>query len=253
VPQRTDSHLLLISEDQGNEGALEQAKTHLSHGSQVTWICSTPVSRELTQLESMLALKNSYMAALNLLVITRDEKQPFDVLTGTLDSKRLERCAEELFDLTTVTHSTIACPPGTQDELGRWLESNLENVTVNRLSTVDISNNQPSTASNTKDNVAVTLILQGRERSFEMERSAGTLLEGAEDAGIDLPFSCRGGVCSTCRARLASGKVELRENYALEDSEKKESNDQWVTCMISPWIRLTATPLTSPTTKIRFA
>ena len=52
-----------------------------------------------------------------------------------------------------------------------------------------------------------------------MDRSAGTLLDGAEDADIDLPFSCRGGVCSTCRARLTSGEVELRENYALEDSE----------------------------------
>ena len=219
VPAGTDSHLLLISEDQGNDPALEQAKTHLSNGSRVTWICSTPSSSELTQLETVLALKNNYMAALNLLVITRNEKQPFEVLTGTLDSKRLERCADELFDTKAITHSSIACPTGSSQELANWLESNLENPDVDRLSIGDDSNNELSIQADVQDNVAVTIILQGRERRFDMDRSAGTLLDGAEDADIDLPFSCRGGVCSTCRARLTSGTVELRENYALEDSE----------------------------------
>ena len=219
MPAATDTHLLLISEDQGNDPALEQAKTHLSNGSHVTWICSTPSSSELTQLESVLALKNNYMAALNLLVVTRNEKQPFDVLTGALDSKRLQRCADELFDLKAITHSSIACPGASQDELISWLETNLKTLSVNRLRIEGNATNEPAGPADIEDNVAVTIILQGRERHFDMARSAGTLLEGAEDAGLDLPFSCRGGVCSTCRSRLTRGSVELRENYALEDSE----------------------------------
>ncbi len=219
MPPRANSHLLLISEDQGNDPALEQATMHLTNGSRVTWICSTPSSSKLTQLESLLALKNNYMEALSLLAITRSEKQPFDVLTGVLDTKRLQRCAEELFDLTTITHCSIACPPDTQEELASWLESNLKTLNINRLDIVNNSSHKPTTLPDSQDTVAVTIILQGRERHFDMERSAGTLLEGAEDADIDLPFSCRGGVCSTCRARLTNGTVELRENYALEDSE----------------------------------
>jgi len=101
-----DSHALLISEDEGNQTALEYAKEHLAGNGQVTWICSTANSQKLTQLESLLSLKNTYMAALNLLVITRDEKQPFDVLTGPLDMQRIERCAEYLFDPNTVTDYT---------------------------------------------------------------------------------------------------------------------------------------------------
>ena len=52
-----------------------------------------------------------------------------------------------------------------------------------------------------------------------MKKGGGTLLDGADDADMDLPFSCRGGVCSTCRAKLVHGEVELLENYALEDWE----------------------------------
>jgi ring-1,2-phenylacetyl-CoA epoxidase subunit PaaE len=46
-----------------------------------------------------------------------------------------------------------------------------------------------------------------------------SLLEAARAAGIDAPFSCRAGVCSTCRCRLVSGEVEMIANHALEDYE----------------------------------
>jgi len=45
------------------------------------------------------------------------------------------------------------------------------------------------------------------------------VLEGGELAGLDLPYSCRGGVCSTCRAKLLEGAVEMDHNYALEPWE----------------------------------
>jgi ring-1,2-phenylacetyl-CoA epoxidase subunit PaaE len=45
------------------------------------------------------------------------------------------------------------------------------------------------------------------------------VLEAAEQAGLDLPFSCRAGVCSTCRTKVAQGSVEMAANYALEPWE----------------------------------
>ena len=213
------AHLLLVSEDHGTAPALECARKHLKDGSQVTWICSTPNSRELTQLESLLALKNLHMATLNLLVITRDEKQPFDLLTGQLNIERLERCAEIFFDAKTITASAIAGAPPWQAEIKAWLESNLKNVTVDELTTKITATEDQEKKTASQNKIFVTIILQGRERTFDMDSAAGTLLDGAEDAAIDLPFSCRGGVCSTCRAKLVRGEVELRENYALEDSE----------------------------------
>jgi ring-1,2-phenylacetyl-CoA epoxidase subunit PaaE len=45
------------------------------------------------------------------------------------------------------------------------------------------------------------------------------VLEAGEFAGLDLPYSCRGGVCSTCRAKVLDGAVEMDHNYALEPWE----------------------------------
>jgi ring-1,2-phenylacetyl-CoA epoxidase subunit PaaE len=61
--------------------------------------------------------------------------------------------------------------------------------------------------------------MDGRRRSFSMAGSGATVLEAAEDAGLDLPYSCRAGVCSTCRARVTRGSVTMRTNYALEPWE----------------------------------
>jgi ring-1,2-phenylacetyl-CoA epoxidase subunit PaaE len=52
-----------------------------------------------------------------------------------------------------------------------------------------------------------------------MARAGEPVLEAAERAGLDLPFSCRAGVCSTCRARLVSGSATMEHNVALEDWE----------------------------------
>jgi len=45
------------------------------------------------------------------------------------------------------------------------------------------------------------------------------VLDAALAADIDAPHACRAGVCSTCRAKLVEGEVEMEANYALEDYE----------------------------------
>jgi ring-1,2-phenylacetyl-CoA epoxidase subunit PaaE len=68
----------------------------------------------------------------------------------------------------------------------------------------------------------VTLVMDGRRRSFTMRRNAETVLDAAARAGLELPFSCRAGVCSTCRTKVVHGSVEMEENHALEEWELKE-------------------------------
>jgi ring-1,2-phenylacetyl-CoA epoxidase subunit PaaE len=55
-----------------------------------------------------------------------------------------------------------------------------------------------------------------------MNTHTESVLEAAARAGLDLPFSCKAGVCSTCRTKLVRGQVDLAQNYALEDWELEQ-------------------------------
>jgi len=68
----------------------------------------------------------------------------------------------------------------------------------------------------------VVVLMDGRRRTFTMRLNEDTILDAAAQAGIDLPFSCKAGVCSTCRTKLVRGEVELAQNYALEDWELEQ-------------------------------
>ena len=57
----------------------------------------------------------------------------------------------------------------------------------------------------------------GRTTEFELASAGENILDGALNAGIDLPFSCRGGVCATCKARVLEGEVEMDLNHAFDD------------------------------------
>ena len=80
--------------------------------------------------------------------------------------------------------------------------------------------------------VAITATLDGQTHEFTFQAGKKTLLEGLEEQRLDPPYSCRGGVCSSCRAKVISGKVSMRQNYTLTD---KEVADGYIlTCQSDP-------------------
>lgn len=69
------------------------------------------------------------------------------------------------------------------------------------------------------DGVDVTILDGGKEFHFVMTDEHESILDGALEAGADLPFACKGGVCSTCKCKVLEGQVAMKINYALEDYE----------------------------------
>ncbi|MGM0934794.1 MAG: 2Fe-2S iron-sulfur cluster-binding protein [Bacteroidota bacterium] len=67
----------------------------------------------------------------------------------------------------------------------------------------------------------VSIQIDGEETSFRMETTS-TVMDSALDLGMDLPYSCQGGTCSSCVARLKEGKVTMKKNLSLTDSEVEE-------------------------------
>ena len=72
------------------------------------------------------------------------------------------------------------------------------------------------------DQAEVTVLMDGRRRTFTMRMNDEVVLDAATRAGLELPFSCRAGVCSTCRTKLVRGEVEMAQNYALEEWEVEQ-------------------------------
>jgi ring-1,2-phenylacetyl-CoA epoxidase subunit PaaE len=79
--------------------------------------------------------------------------------------------------------------------------------------------------------VAVAITLDGRESRFTMGRGE-RVLDAALRVRAELPYSCRGGVCSTCRAKLVDGEVTMANNWALEPDELAAG--YVLTCQSSP-------------------
>ena len=78
--------------------------------------------------------------------------------------------------------------------------------------------------SGTAKNVTATVkVLQyGVETEFKLETSGISILEAAIEAGVDAPFSCKGAVCCTCRAKVLEGEVKMDANFALTEQEVQE-------------------------------
>lgn len=74
-----------------------------------------------------------------------------------------------------------------------------------------------------KEDAGITVTVDGANHQFDIKAGESvTLLESAEQAGVDLPYSCKAGVCATCRCKLVEGEVEMINNYSLEEWETKD-------------------------------
>jgi len=82
------------------------------------------------------------------------------------------------------------------------------------------------------EGASITIIDGGKEFHFTMPETHDNLLDAALAAGADLPFACKGGVCSTCKCKVLEGSVEMKVNYALE--EKEVANNFVLSCQAVP-------------------
>lgn len=78
----------------------------------------------------------------------------------------------------------------------------------------------------------VKVFFDGDVVEFDLDGKGKTLLEAATNEGIDAPYSCKGGVCCSCKAKVLKGSARMKMNYSLTDEEVKEG--YILTCQAHP-------------------
>jgi len=177
-------------------------------------------------LEALQGLKDRYPERLALHFIMSREPQEVALYNGRLDGVKVRELAGAFFEPRQILEAFV-CGPGDMGEQSRAALQRLgmpaERIHVEHFAVASEPASEtapPSAGVALQAGMAeVGVRLDGRRRAFTMALDADTVLEAAERAGIELPFSCRSGVCSTCRTKVVRGKVRMEHNYALESWE----------------------------------
>jgi ring-1,2-phenylacetyl-CoA epoxidase subunit PaaE len=230
-------HYAGIAAGSGITPVLSLAATALSteESSRVTLLYGNRYARSVMFAEELADLKDRYPARLHLVHVLSREPRDAALLSGRLDGPRLAALFDALLDPSTVDEWFLCGPYGMVTGARQLLaERGVPAATVHsELFHVDGSPPPPPLAA-APDGVggtAVTIRLDGRESSFRMGRD-DRVLDAALRVRAELPYSCRGGVCSTCRARVLTGSVRMAHNYALAPDELAAG--YVLTCQSSP-------------------
>jgi ring-1,2-phenylacetyl-CoA epoxidase subunit PaaE len=188
-------------------------------------------------LEELQGLKDRHLARLSLHFVMSREPQEVELYNGRIDPARVRQFAAGMFRPDAVAQYFVCGPGDMIEQVSATLRAlgvdsarvHVEHFTVATTgaeaapgAAAAAVRSLPPSAAPAPGTAEVTVRMDGRQRSFTMRIDAETVLDAAARAGVDLPFSCRAGVCSTCRTKVVRGAVEMAQNYALEDWELAE-------------------------------
>ncbi len=168
-------------------------------------------------------LKNLYMSRVNIIYIFDDDIQDIELFSGRISAQKCAQLFKCWIDIDSVTCSYICGP----EPMMRVVEQSLKehNQSEDKIRFELFASGQPGRAkrpakiSNQDGHgIPAQVTLGGETRRFVMKRDT-SLLIAALDNALDAPYACKAGVCSTCKAKVLEGEVEMVANHALEDYE----------------------------------
>lgn len=174
--------------------------------------------------EELADLKDSHLERLNLVYVMSREPQDIEILNGRIDRTKADALLKRWVDAGTVDAAFVCGPDGMMQAVAASLEAH--GVPKARIkvelfaASIPKHERRPQAApAPGHTECAVTVIMDGAARQYTVEKAKENILDAALRQGIELPYSCKGGVCSTCRAKLIEGEVDMDVNFALEDYE----------------------------------
>ena len=173
--------------------------------------------------ETLEDLKDRYLARFALYNVFSREMQEVDLFNGRIDGAKVRAFLDTLIPVETIDEAFVCGPASMIDDVEQALLANgvpPGHVHVERFGTPASNGEAPvAPAADDAADARITLSLDGVQREVDFLRTHGSILEAGIAAGLDLPYSCKGGMCCTCRARLVEGEVKMHKNFALEQAD----------------------------------
>jgi ring-1,2-phenylacetyl-CoA epoxidase subunit PaaE len=188
--------------------------------------------------EEIELLKNTYFGRFEIFHFLTKEHRSIELLNGRFTKEKLQVLTDKIIDVPSVDECFVCGPEEmiflirdqmvaaglakekVHFELFYSGNSEADKLRVNKILEKKVEGTE------------VTILDGGKEFHFTMGSDFDNILDGALAAGADLPFACKGGVCSTCRCKVIEGTVEMKINYALD--EKEVENHYVLSCQAVP-------------------
>jgi len=154
------------------------------------------------------------------------ERQDVEMYNGRITAQRLTEFANTGLLHVSEFHSAYLCGPmdmvESVSEAQARLSMNKESIHRELFTTGAVAKamlKAPIKEQLKSNGKSVTIILDGAQTEIKVDASQDTILEAAQRAGIDMPFSCAGGMCCTCRCKVLEGKTTMDINFSLAQWE----------------------------------
>lgn len=236
-------HYLCISAGSGITPMLSIVKTVLAREplSTVTLLYGNQRTSTMMFRNELAFLKNAHMQRLHWVNIFSRERQEADLLSGHIDNRKGGKLNRRMINIKGYDEFFLCGPEAMISEVSRGLRGegiNEEHIHFELFAASAESAQQAikqhhARAKQYQGMVSeISILSGGREYAFELSTDGENLLDAGLRHGVDLPFSCKGGVCATCKARLIEGQVEMDQNQALRPEEIE--NGYILTCQSHP-------------------
>lgn len=187
--------------------------------------------------EEIEQLKNEFFERFQVFYFLTKEQRDIPFLNGRFDTEKLSVLTKTFIDVEDTDHVFICGPQDMifliRDHLEeKGLDKEKIHYELFFSGNPDDNKHIAEVLENKVEGTDVTIVDGGKEFHFIMEDEYDNILDGALAAGADLPFACKGGVCSTCKCRVIEGSVEMKINYALD--EKEVSQKLVLSCQAVP-------------------
>ncbi|MFD2568362.1 1,2-phenylacetyl-CoA epoxidase subunit PaaE [Pseudotenacibaculum haliotis] len=227
VDPTTPKNYIAFAAGSGITPMLSIIKTHLESEPDATFklFYLNRTTKSIIFKEEIEQLKNIYFERFHVFYFLTKEQRDIAFLNGRFDKEKIETLTKTFIDVPDTAHCFICGP----QEMIFLIRDELEAAGLDKSKIhYELFFSGDSEASNKHiaelleqkaEGTEVTIVDGGKEFHFTMDDDFDNILDGALAAGADLPFACKGGVCSTCKCKVVEGNVEMKINYALEEDE----------------------------------